>query len=177
MESEKFTVSVVVGDDVIPRTSLANIGTLSRDVKHVTSECRLAKFKILGYGCMACCCQTSNTPLTGELDRLFPDSAASTPHHSSSDGSRNDLLLEEGSNSLPPIPAALSRIPSMYLPGRILHVEDTDSSNNFIVSEVRRTAFSEILVSPRMLSDHLPNHLDMVFQSSPDIQHILPVSV
>jgi len=177
VESEKFTVSVVVGDDVIPRTSLANIGTLSRDVKHVTSECRLAKFKILGYGCMACCCQTSNTPLTGELDRLFPDSAASTPHHSSSDGSRNDLLLEEGSNSLPPIPAALSRIPSMYLPGRILHVEDTDSSNNFIVSEVRRTAFSEILVSPRMLSDHLPNHLDMVFQSSPDIQHILPVSV
>jgi len=176
-ESEMFTVSVVVGDDVIPRTSLANIATLSRDVKHVTCECRLPKFKILGYGCMACCCKTSNTPITGELDRLFPDSATSTPHHSSSDGSRHDLLQEEGSNSLPPTPAALSSIPSMYLPGRILHVEDRDGSNKFIVSEVHRTAFREIVISPRMLSDHLPNHLDLVFQTCPDTQHILPVRV
>ena len=32
-ESERFTVSVVVGDDVIPRLSLINLGVLSRDIK------------------------------------------------------------------------------------------------------------------------------------------------
>ena len=32
-ESEKFTLSLVLGDDVIPRTSLANIARLSRDIK------------------------------------------------------------------------------------------------------------------------------------------------
>ena len=177
VESEKFTVSLVVGDDVIPRTSLANIATLSRDVKHVTSECRLPKYKILGYGCMACCCKTSNTPITAELERLFPGSSASTPQHSSSDGSRQDLLTEEGTTSLTNTSPTLSSFPSMYLPGRILHVEDRDNCQKFIVSEVNRGTFSEILVSPRMLSDHLPNHLEVMFQTSPDTSHILPVNV
>ena len=177
VESEKFTVSLVVGDDVIPRTSLANIATLSRDVKHVTSECRLPKYKILGYGCMACCCKTSNTPITAELERLFPGSSASTPQHCSSDGSRQDLLTEEGTTSLTNTSPTLSSFPSMYLPGRILHVEDRDNCQKFIVSEVNRGTFSEILVSPRMLSDHLPNHLEVMFQTSPDTSHILPVNV
>eukprot|EP00092_Neocalanus_flemingeri_P013473 GFUD01014531.1.p1 GENE.GFUD01014531.1~~GFUD01014531.1.p1 ORF type:complete len:720 (+),score=230.78 GFUD01014531.1:162-2321(+) len=177
VESEKFTVSVVVGDDVIPRTSLANIATLSRDIKHVTSQCQLPKFKILGYGCMAACCSTSNTPISGELDRLFPGSGVSSPGDSSTDGSHRELLIEEASSILPTNPDTLSSFPSMYLPGRILHVEDIHSANSFTVSEVHRTAFSEILVSPRMLSDHLPNHLDKVFQATPDTQHILPVTV
>jgi len=162
-ESEQFTVSVVVGDDVIPRTSLSNIATLSRDIKHVISECQLPKFKILGYGCIAACCSTSSTPISGELERLFPDSdsSASSPADVSSDGSHKDLLPEE-SGSLSATPATLCSIPSMYLPGRILHIEDINSSNSYTVSEMHRTEFSEIRISPRMLSDHLPNHLDML---------------
>jgi len=177
LESEKFTVSLVVGDDVIPRTSLANIATLSRNVKHVTSECRLPKYKILGYGCLACCCKTSHTPINTELERLFPGSSASTPQHSSSDGSRQDLLVEEGTPSMSTAAPALPPFPSMYLPGRILHVEDRDNCQKFIVSEVNRETFNEILVSPRMLSDHLPNHLELMFRTDPDTSHILPVNV
>jgi len=176
-ESEKFTVSVVVGDDVIPRTSLANIATLSRDLKHVTAECRLPKFKILGYGCLTCCCRANNLPIHDELDRLFPDSLNSTPVHISSDGSRNDLLQNEEGPCIPSTRNLLANIPTMYLPGRILHIEDLDNCNKFVVSELNREAFNEILVSPRMLSDHLPNYLDIVFQSSPDTQHILSVNV
>ena len=37
-ESEKFTLSLVLGDDVIPRTSLANIARLSRDIKGTVIE-------------------------------------------------------------------------------------------------------------------------------------------
>jgi len=176
VESEQFTVSLVVGDDVIPRTSLANIATLSEAIKHVTKECRLPKYKILGYGCLACCCKTSNTPIRAELERLHPASTGSTPHHSSSDGSRQELVTDEGTSALPTAPR-INSFPAMYLPGRILHVEDRDSCLNFTVAEVDRNTFSEILVSPRMLSDHLPNHLEMMFRTSPDTRHILPLSV
>merc|ERR1719232_2522378 len=69
-ESEKFTVSVVVGDDVIPRLSLTNIGALSRDIKNVISTCKLPKYQVFGYGFMACCCKRQNTPLMEELERL-----------------------------------------------------------------------------------------------------------
>jgi len=176
LESEKFTVSVVVGDDVIPRTSLANIATLSRDIKHVTSQCQLAKFKILGYGCMAACC-SSDTPIRGELDRLFPasesSSASTSPVHTISSGSSRELIP----SSTNPSPRLHTNMP-MYLPGRILHIEESHHSDDkYTVAEVHKTAFSEILVSPRMLSDHLPNHLDMVFHACSDTQHILPVSV
>jgi len=178
LESEKFTVSIVVGDDVIPRTSLANIATLSRDIKHVTSQCQLAKFKILGYGCMAACC-SSDTPLGGELDRLFPGSGNScsssaniSPVRDSSTGSDKELV-----STNTPYPMNSTAI-SMYLPGRILHIEESHHSDDiYTLAEVHRTVFSEILVSPRMLSDHLPNHLDMVFQACSDTQHILPISV
>lgn len=175
-ESEKFTVGVVVGDDVIPRTSLANIATLSRDIKHVISQCELPKYKVLGYGCMACCCPTNNTPLCKELSRMFPHSNDNSPAEVSTDGSHKDLLADQGTGPLPSVPCTF---PPMYLPGRVLYIQscNTDNNNEFKVTEVHRTEFSQILVTPRMLSDHLPNHLDKVFQSFPDTQHILSVTV
>jgi len=165
-ESEKFTVGVVMRDDVIPRTSLNNIAMLSRDIKHVISQCELAKYKVLGYGCMACLCPTNKT-LRRELDRMFPnsDSSVSSPGEDSNDGSSKDLVLTQESVTTPTAPVPF---PCMYLPGRVLYVQDADSENTFSVTEVLRTVFSNILVSPRMLSDHLPNQLDTVFQTNPE---------
>ena len=65
-------VSLVVGDDVIPRTSLANIASLSSRIRSVAAACRLAKHAVLGWGCLACCCRAGAAPLQAELDRLFP---------------------------------------------------------------------------------------------------------
>ena len=47
-ESEKFTVSLIVGDDVIPRLSLPNIKILSRDIKQSIKTCSLPKYQIFG---------------------------------------------------------------------------------------------------------------------------------
>ena len=47
-ESEKFTVSILVGDDVVPRLSLPNIKKLSADIKHSIQTCSLPKYQIFG---------------------------------------------------------------------------------------------------------------------------------
>ena len=71
----------------------------------------------------------------------------------------------------------------MWLPGRILHVTPrlleieevvmfmvNHFSNlmlkekEYDVREVKKCSFDEILISPRMLADHMPNYLDEVTQ-------------
>ena len=67
----------------------------------------------------------------------------------------------------------------MFLPGRVLHLEPSGEGDKeqFRVTERRKEDFDEILVSPRMLSDHMPNHLDRVFKCCPNTLNIIPVLV
>ena len=57
-ESEKFTVSLIVGDDVIPRLSLPNIKILSSDIKNSIQSCSLPKYQIFGESLSVWCYQT-----------------------------------------------------------------------------------------------------------------------
>ena len=52
-ESEKFTMSILVGDDVVPRLSLPNIKKLSADIKHSIQTCSLPKYQIFGESLLA----------------------------------------------------------------------------------------------------------------------------
>ena len=73
-ESEKFCMSVVIGDDVIPRTSLHNIASLSQSIKRVCRNCQLPKYKVFGYGLLGacgCCPQPRENTLRQEAQRLF----------------------------------------------------------------------------------------------------------
>ena len=73
-ESEKFCMSVVIGDDVIPRTSLHNIAALSQSIKRVCRNCQLPKYKVFGYGLIGacgCCPQPRDNTLRQEAHRLF----------------------------------------------------------------------------------------------------------
>ena len=70
-----------------------------------------------------------------------------------------------------PAPASVPAMPSLYLPGRVLHlVEEEDGG--LTVTEVERQQFNQILVSPSMLADHLPNRLARLLLQSEDTQHI-----
>ena len=74
-ESEKFCMSVVIGDDVIPRTSLHNIAALSQSIKRVCRTCQLPKYQIFGYGLLGvcgCCPQPRDNCFQQETLRLFP---------------------------------------------------------------------------------------------------------
>ena len=185
-ESEKFTVSVLVGDDVIPRLSLRNIGTLSSDIKRSITSCSLPKYQIFGeslsplsdvilhttncsgYGCLACLFSRPRSRLSAELDRLYPSGPVS-----SGDG------VATSSQPADHPASQLISVPPMFLPGRVLHLEPSGEGDKeqFRVTERRKEDFDEILVSPRMLSDHMPNHLDRVFKCCPNTLNIIPVLV
>ena len=75
-ESEKFCMSVVIGDDVIPRTSLHNIAALSQSIKRVCRTCQLPKYKVFGYGLLGVCgCCPGDNSFQQEAQRLFPHSS------------------------------------------------------------------------------------------------------
>jgi len=159
-ESRGFTVSVVVGDDVIPRTSLTNIANLSLSVKSICSSCSLPKYKVLGYGLLACCCCSKHRDLVREVERLAQmegTSCDSSPGFSQARSTSDSSILLTN-----PSLAPLRSIEEMYLPGLVLHV--TRHGQAFRVAQVPSDYFSDILVSPTMLSDHMPNYLDKVFR-------------
>jgi len=183
-ESEKFAVSVVVGDDVIPRLSLPNIGALSKDIKQAITMCQLPKYQIFGYGCMACCFNRREIkPLYEELERLQL-SLTSNNTESGLDAvlnnSHEELLssppLSASSTEHPPSVINLLSKPPMYLPGRVLHITEAPGSS-YSVSEQDKFQYNKILVSPTMLTDHFPNSLNEVLQSCPDSMNVLPILV
>jgi len=167
LESERFCVSVVVGDDVIPRTSLHNIVSLSESIRRICKSCALPKYKLFGYGLLGCCC-APHVDLEYEVNRLFPSSSKSsstpsTPNISTRDGSssRDPILPADGVSS-PSHTHPLSVVDTMVPPGRVIHIT-SDEEGGFSVAEVAKTSFDEILISTRMLADHMPNYLDEVF--------------
>ena len=172
-ESEKFTVSVVVGDDVIPRLSLTNIGALSRDIKNVISTCKLPKYQVFGYGFMACCCKRQNTPLMEELERLSNISSAGSNATGVLNDSSEELLSSPPS---PPQNHVLLSAPPMFLPGRVIHIQEM-SGEGYSVTEQDKFVFQKILVSTRMFNDHFPNNLNRVIDACPDTLSLLPVLV
>ena len=196
-ESEKFCVSVVVGDDVIPRLSLTSIGVLARDIKQMIAACRLPKYQVFGYGCMACCCKQTNNPLSEEIVRLFPrdggtdspNTTADTAADTVTEADTAPVLLNQCPSTEdlvtsihpPPFRVGLAHhcltAPVMFLPGRILHIQPSPDGSTYQVTEQTRRAFSTILVTPSMLSDHFPNNLQKVLESCPQTIDVLPVRV
>ena len=85
-ESQKWCASVVVsppssstvlmskvGNDVVPRLSLANVLHLGYEVQRVCQKCRLPKHKLLGYGLLGCCSNIRSNHLEDEVDMIYPE--------------------------------------------------------------------------------------------------------
>lgn len=50
----------------------------------------------------------------------------------------------------------------MYLPGRIIHIEEKEDATCTILRK-HKESFTSICVTPRMIADHLPNAINHVF--------------
>jgi len=95
-------------------------------------------------------------------------SATPAPDTPVSDTSSHMLLSEpdvepvcvEGASA--PLSAAQSE--PMYLPGRIVYIEEQDG---LCSSSYRpKHSFSSIIVSPRMIADHLPNFITHLLEKT-----------
>lgn len=173
-ESDKFTLSLVAGDDVIPRTSLPNIGRLSSDIRRICERCDLPKYKLFGHGLVALCCCFKSSLIREEVARMYADDSRHrqqlnitevssptslvSPDTPSSDTSSQNLLAEPVLVKDTSAPVSAAHSEPLYLPGRIVYIEEEDG----MCSSSYRTkdSFSSILVSPRMLADHLPNYIN-----------------
>ncbi|XP_035002103.1 diacylglycerol lipase-beta [Hippoglossus stenolepis] len=160
--SKDFVVSVVLGKDLVPRLSIPNMEDLKRRILKIVSNCNKPKYRILLQGCWY------------ELFGGDPDDFPTEMDNRREEELSQPLLGEESlmirhSSSYQSLasddsPAHKAAYLPLFLPGRILHITDDGPSRRSCFSQVRyraewsnEMAFRSILISPRMLSDHMPD--------------------
>ncbi|KAM9209907.1 diacylglycerol lipase-beta isoform 3-T3 [Dugong dugon] len=161
--SKSFIVSLILGKDVIPRLSVTNLEDLKKRILRVIAHCNKPKYKILLHGCWyelfggdpgnfpteldGVNQENLTQPLLGEQSLL----THSSPAYNCSDDS--------------PLHSP-SKYPTLYPPGRIIHLEENGPSGRLCCSAAQYSArwsheseFSRILIGPKMLTDHMPDIL------------------
>uniref|UniRef100_A0A3P9KLF9 Diacylglycerol lipase-beta n=1 Tax=Oryzias latipes TaxID=8090 RepID=A0A3P9KLF9_ORYLA len=160
--SKGFVVSIVLGKDLVPRLSIPNMEDLKKRILKMVSNCNKPKYRILLQGCWY------------ELFGGDPDDFPTEMDNRREETLRQPLLGEESlmirhSSSYQSLasddsPAHAPVHFPLFLPGRVLHVTEDGPSRRSCFSQVRyraewssEMAFRSILISPRMLSDHMPD--------------------
>ncbi|XP_059752227.1 diacylglycerol lipase-beta isoform X2 [Balaenoptera ricei] len=159
--SKTFIVSLVLGKDVIPRLSVTNLEDLKRRILRVIAHCNKPKYKILLRGCWYEVFGGHPEDLPTELDggdltQPLLGERSLLAHGSPAYSFSSDSPLESP-----------SKYPPLYPPGRIIHLEEVGTSGRFSCYPAARysvkwsheSEFSKILISPKMLTDHMPDIL------------------
>ncbi|XP_021395435.2 diacylglycerol lipase-beta isoform X2 [Lonchura striata] len=160
--TKHFIVSVIVGKDLVARLSMPNMEDLKRRIVRIVANCNRPKYQILLRGCWYEVFGGDPDDFPTELDGRNQD-ALTQPllaeeslmvHRSPS----YNALEEEPHLNSPP------QYPHLYLPGKIIHVVEECSSRRLCSSDIKYTArwsnetvFSSILISPKMITDHMPD--------------------
>nr|XP_042709132.1 diacylglycerol lipase-beta isoform X2 [Chrysemys picta bellii] len=160
--SKCFIVSVIVGKDLVARLSMPNMEDLKRRLVRIVANCNRPKYQILLYGCWYEVFGGDPDNFPTELDGRSQD-ALTQPllaeeslmmHRSPS----YNAIEDESPLNAPP------QYPHLYLPGKIIHIVEETSSRRWCSSDVKytarwskETAFSNILISPKMITDHMPD--------------------
>lgn len=160
--SKDFVVSVVLGKDLVPRLSIPNMEDLKRKILKIVSNCNKPKFRILLHGCWYGLFGGDPDDFPTEMDNrreeelsqpLLGEESLMIRHSSSYQSLASDDSPARTAAHLP-----------LFLPGRILHITEDGPSRRSCLSQVSyraewstEMAFRSILISPRMLADHLPD--------------------
>ncbi|XP_062035933.1 diacylglycerol lipase-beta isoform X2 [Lepus europaeus] len=162
--SKSFTVSLVLGKDVIPRLSVTNLEDLKKRILRVIAHCSQPKYKILLHGCWYELFGGSPENLPTELDGgeqgdltqpLLGEQSLLT-HWSPAYSCSSDSPLDSS-----------PKYPPLYPPGRIVHLQEEGSAGRlgccsaaqYGVRWAHEAEFSKILIGPKMLTDHMPDVL------------------
>ncbi|KAK7134174.1 hypothetical protein R3I93_017547 [Phoxinus phoxinus] len=173
--SKQFVVSVVLGKDLVPRLSIPNMEDLKRRLLKVVSNCSKPKYKILMNGCWY------------ELFGGTPDDFPTEMENRREEELNHPLLGEESllvrrsttyqSLSSDDSPAHHTHLP-LYLPGRIMHITEDGPTRRHCFSPVRyraewssESSFRNVLISPRMMADHMPDVVLRALRSLTRDQH------
>ncbi|NXU99624.1 DGLB lipase, partial [Cettia cetti] len=160
--TKHFIVSVIVGKDLVARLSMPNMEDLKRRIVRIVANCNRPKYQILLRGCWYEVFGGDPDDFPTELDGR--SQAALTQPLLAEESlmvqrSPSYSALEEESHlNSPP------QYPHLYLPGKIIHIVEECSSRRLCSSDIKYTArwsnetvFSSILISPKMITDHMPD--------------------
>ncbi|XP_051878477.1 diacylglycerol lipase-beta [Pristis pectinata] len=167
--SKGFILSVVLGRDLIPRLSLPNVEDLKKRILRIVAHCNRPKYQILLRGCWY--------EVFGGDPNRFPIEL--TDEHQAQ--LTQPLLAEQnlgcrqsgssGSVSDTSPPCSPFQGPPLFLPGRIIHIVEERSVGCLCFSKVKyhavwrdASSFDSILISPKMITDHMPDLLLNVLQ-------------
>ncbi|XP_051530387.1 diacylglycerol lipase-beta-like [Myxocyprinus asiaticus] len=176
--SKQFVISVVLGKDLVPRLSIPNMEDLKRRILKMVSNCSKPKYKILMHGCWY------------EVFGGTPDDFPTEMENRREEELNQPLLGEESllvqrsstyqSLSSDDSPTHPTHLP-LYLPGRIMHITEEGPTRRHCFSQVRyraewssETAFRNVLISPRMIADHMP---DVVLRALRSLTHDRPFAL
>eukprot|EP00076_Gallus_gallus_P001268 NP_001025814.2 sn1-specific diacylglycerol lipase beta [Gallus gallus] len=160
--SKRFIVSIILGKDLVARLSMPNMEDLKRRIVRIVANCNRPKYQILLRGCWY------------EVFGGDPDNFPTELDGRNDDALTQPLLAEESLmvhrspsyNALDGEPHLNSppQYPRLYLPGKIIHIVEECSSRRLCSSDIKysanwsnETVFSSILISPKMITDHMPD--------------------
>ncbi|XP_033734525.1 sn1-specific diacylglycerol lipase beta-like isoform X2 [Pecten maximus] len=159
-----YICSVVLGRDLVPRLGICSMEHLKTSILTAIRCCDRPKYQVIASGmwqavCALCPGDNAKSCGCGIDQPLIQDSGTSAYVT----GQRN---VEEAIQSAI-MQSEQYRItyPTMYPPGQVLHIMEVDSDRSCFASpayfaEWKTPAdFQEILVSPDMLTDHLPDNV------------------
>ncbi|XP_046448702.1 diacylglycerol lipase-beta-like isoform X2 [Daphnia pulex] len=161
--TETFCMSVIIGDDLVPRLSLATLDSLKRQMIAELEGCRHPKYRIFLRGCWEVVFGRANNYQQPE-----------TTHPLLSETPNNNLSYDSFSEQQQPPPrfqsptnrsCSVDVTQQLYLPGRILQVEEREPVDSgtymhptmYEARWMQREDYNQILVTPRMLKDHTPD--------------------
>ncbi|XP_049824553.1 diacylglycerol lipase-alpha isoform X3 [Aethina tumida] len=156
--TKEFTISVVVGKDVVPRIGLHQMETLRTDLINAIKRSVDPKWKTITCSIICCGCSQPTSAVemsTGERD--VSEYMRSKEH-------ARCVGIHPSDSSI-----ALTTHQPLYPPGRIVHVvrqHPTTGQQALSKSDpvyqalwAANTDFDEVLISPVMIQDHMPDTL------------------
>ncbi|XP_071671212.1 diacylglycerol lipase-beta isoform X3 [Patagioenas fasciata] len=160
--TKHFIVSVIVGKDLVARLSMPNMEDLKRRIVRIVANCNRPKYQILLRGCWYEVFGGDPDDFPTELDGRNQDALTQPLLAEESLMVRRSpsysALEDESHLNSPP------QYPHLYLPGKIIHIVEESSSKRLCSSDIKYTArwsnervFSSILISPKMVTDHMPD--------------------
>lgn len=165
LATKSYVMSVIVGDDLVPRLSMTSLHDLRHKIMCVLDTCRQPKYRVLAQGCWYMLFGISSSSLNSTCtvesptqDRPLLDNSSGTYTYESLDEVQ---VVFSNDEHRPQVPRH-TEIP-MFLPGRVLYcipsVSEEESDGYTGQWEYRwgeMKQFSQILISPYMMRHHFP---------------------
>lgn len=160
--SQEFTCSVVLGKDLVPRLGLHTMEDLKAQLLTAIHDCDTPKYKLLVSGVWQAIFGAPNIS-EEEINSERTHRPLITNRHTNTETAENRNLEVAMQDAIRQSEQHHITHQTMYPPGQIMDIQEIDTIKtccgipDYYAVWSQPEEFGEVLVSPKMLSDHLPD--------------------